>query len=180
MEHQTSLFALAPSTSENTPRRKHTMLANWHIFIDGASRGNPGPAGTGIYIELDGKAYKEYGFFWHEKTNNQAEYLALVSAAFFIRKLIKESDAQTHRLTITADSELLIKQMSGAYKVRNPDLLKLFSCARALLHDLQPTFRHVLRSSNKKADALANKGIDEKILPPKSLIAILEHHGVTY
>ena len=128
----------------------------WYLYTDGASRGNPGPAGAGAY--LVNEAGEEFPLcqYLGEKTNNQAEYAGLLLGL----KKLRELGAKT--VVIRADSELMIRQLTGRYKVKNPDLKILFDEAQVLLK----TFKlfeahHIPREENKKADALANQAIDE-------------------
>lgn len=137
----------------------------WHLYIDGASRNNPGPAGVGIYILKNDCEYERHGFFIGNKTNNQAEYLALVLGLLLIVDHLHPQD----QIIITSDSELLVKQIKGMYRVKNTDLFILYSCAMDLLSKFSYTIKHVLREHNKIADQLANKGIDQKIPVPDQL-----------
>ena len=127
------------------------------IFTDGGARGNPGPAGIGIVIKENGKTVKEYGEYIGETTNNQAEYRALISALETARNMKAEE------VNIFMDSELIVKQIKGQYKIKHPDLAPLF----LKLHNLRSGFKrftvsHIRREKNKEADALVNKAIDEK------------------
>ncbi len=124
--------------------------------IDGGARGNPGPAGYGVYIQDEaGKTIAEMSEFLGVQTNNVAEYSALVAALEFATK-------NEHRaLRVVSDSELLVKQMTGVYKVKSPDLKELYDRARSLARKLESfQVRHVLRHQNKEADRLANAAMD--------------------
>lgn len=124
--------------------------------IDGGARGNPGPAGYGVHIELpDGSVVELHGGLGIA-TNNVAEYNGLLAA---LRWAVEHS----HRVVrIKADSELLVKQMRGEYRVKNAGLLPLYSEARTLVSQLdRVTFEHVRREQNKDADRLSNVGMDE-------------------
>jgi len=130
------------------------------IFTDGGARGNPGPAGTGIVIKENGKTIKEYGEYIGVATNNQAEYRALISA------LESARDMKAEEVNIFMDSELIVKQVKGQYKVKHPGLAPLF----LKLYNLRTGFKkfsitHVRREKNKEADALVNRAIDGG-LPP--------------
>ena len=146
------------------------------IFVDGAARGNPGPAGAGIHISNSTQEIKE-GFFLGEKTNNQAEYLALVLALFLLKQKIDETDKDTGLknvfLVIHSDSELLIRQLSGLYKIKNPILIKLHGLIKRLLNGVPHKFTHVMREKNKVADRLANEGIDKKKKIPTNFFNFL-------
>jgi ribonuclease HI len=146
---QTGLFA------DEAPRR--TTTAEWvTAFCDGGSRGNPGPAGFGVYIEgPEGEKLAELSEFIGRTTNNVAEYSALLAALEWALK------TGQRRLRVVADSELLVKQMQGRYKVSSPDLRPLFEEAKRRAAQLE-AFRveHVLRGKNQKADRLANLAMD--------------------
>jgi ribonuclease HI len=125
-------------------------------YIDGGARGNPGPAGYGVRIESgDGTLVDELHGGLGIATNNVAEYNGLLAALQW---------AVAHRqprLHIRADSELLVKQMRGEYKVKNPGLQPLYARARLLVGQLDHVkFEHVRRELNKEADRLSNLGMD--------------------
>ncbi len=124
--------------------------------VDGASRGNPGHAGFGVLIELDGAGtvYSRAGYLG-ETTNNQAEYKALLHCLTALEEM------QLSAGIIYSDSELLVKQLSGEYRVKDQQLRPLFEEARARLSRLEGIrIRHIRRENNQAADALANTGID--------------------
>jgi len=143
-----------------------------NIFVDGASRGNPGPAGAGIYIFNSVQSIQE-AFFLQEKTNNQAEYLALVLALFILKEKIDDTDFKNISLTIHSDSELLIRQLSGFYKIKNPVLIELHGLIKQILKGISHKFIHVMREKNKIADKLANEGIDKKKKIPTKFLNFL-------
>jgi ribonuclease HI len=125
-------------------------------YIDGGSRGNPGPAGYGVHIEDErGRLVTEISKAVGVATNNVAEYSALLAALTW---------AVAHGcrvLRIKSDSELLVKQMRGEYRVRNAGLQRLHAEARRLLAQLdRVTFQHVRRELNAEADRLANRAMD--------------------
>jgi ribonuclease HI len=124
--------------------------------IDGGARGNPGPAGYGVHIELpDGSVVELHGGLGIA-TNNIAEYNGLLAA------LAWAIDHGHRVVRIKADSELLVKQMRGEYKVKNAGLLPLVARARQLVQQLdRVSFEHVRREQNKDADRLSNVGMDE-------------------
>ena len=128
-----------------------------HAYIDGGARGNPGPAGYGVRIEQpDGTLVQELHGGLGIATNNVAEYNGLLAA---LRWAV---DHGHRRLLIRADSELLVKQMRGEYKVKHPGLQPLVARARLLVAELDDvTFQHVRREQNKEADRLSNLGMDE-------------------
>ena len=126
-------------------------------YIDGGSRGNPGPAGYGVQIVGDDDAVvaELHGSLSHS-TNNVAEYHGLLAA------LAWAVDHGHKTLHIRSDSELLVKQLRGEYRVKNPGLQPLYQDARALVGRLgRVTFEHVRREYNKEADRLANLAMDE-------------------
>jgi ribonuclease HI len=124
--------------------------------VDGGSRGNPGPAGYGAYItDGEGKRVAELSDFLGVQTNNFAEYSGLIAALEY---------AVEHgygTVKAVSDSELLVKQMKGQYKVRSEALLAIYGEAKALVRMLDRfEIRHVLRHLNKDADRLANEAMD--------------------
>lgn len=151
----------------DTPNNK------WTLYVDGASRGNPGLSGAGIYIKNSHKSYSK-SIFLNKKTNNQAEYLALILGIIALKELI---DLKDH-VEIISDSELLVKQMQGKYKVKNKELLKLKTTASKLLENINVKFKHVLRHKNENADALANIAIEKKSNPTKLFTEILGEHDI--
>jgi probable phosphoglycerate mutase len=126
-------------------------------YIDGGARGNPGPAGYGVYIEgPDGAALAELHGGLGIATNNIAEYNGLLAALGWA------AEHGHRKVHIRADSELLVKQMRGEYRVKNEGLKPLFLQARALIRSIgDVTFEHVRREMNKEADRLSNLGMDE-------------------
>jgi ribonuclease HI len=125
-------------------------------YIDGGARGNPGPAGYGVRIEQeDGGFVEEFGDSIGVATNNVAEYRGLLAALEWTR-------AHGHtRLHVRSDSQLLVQQMLGNYKVKNPGLQPLYAKARLLTHEIgRVTFEHVRRESNTHADRMANEAMD--------------------
>ena len=155
----------------HTPTRKPTI----QIYCDGAARGNPGPAGIGIAIMHKGQLLVKAGFALGTKTNNQAEYLAFIIALL----MAQEHCAKADHLEIHSDSELLVQQMNGNYRVRNPALQKLFAVAYLLSKQLPISISHVQREANTIADALANHGIDTQTLIPKKYKQVLHEYQLT-
>ena len=124
--------------------------------IDGGSRGNPGPAGYGVRIESESGHVTELKRSLGVCTNNVAEYGGLIAA------LTWAADHGVRRLRIRSDSELLVKQMRGEYRVKSPGLQPLFEEARGLVRRIgSVVFEHVRRELNKDADRLANEAMDE-------------------
>ena len=126
------------------------------INTDGGSRSNPGPAGIGVVIKTeDSELVYEHGEYIGEATNNVAEYKALIHALETSKAL------QATDLLIQMDSELIVKQMQGLYKIKEPTLQVLASEVKKLLTNFDKfTFKHVFREFNKEADAMVNKAID--------------------
>jgi ribonuclease HI len=126
------------------------------IHIDGGSRGNPGPAGFGVHaVDAKGALVAEHFGFIGVATNNVAEYEALVHAF----RLATARGAR--RIEIRSDSELVVKQMNGLYKVKHPDMQVLWRQASTLRRSFDRVeIMHVRREQNKEADALANKAMD--------------------
>lgn len=125
-------------------------------YIDGGSRGNPGPAGFGVRVEAeDGTVLDRFSGSVGTATNNVAEYRGLIAA-------LEWACARDHRrVHIRSDSELLVRQMRGEYRVKNPGLQPLFQEARALAARIGTvTFEHVRRELNADADRLANEAMD--------------------
>lgn len=127
------------------------------VYIDGGARGNPGPAGYGVRIEsADGTPLEEFHGALGVATNNVAEYNGLIAA---LRWAVEHG---RRVVTIRSDSELLVKQMRGEYKVKHPGLQPLYARARLLVTQLDKVvFEHVRREHNEHADRLSNLGMDE-------------------
>ena len=124
--------------------------------IDGGSRGNPGPAGYGVRIERDDGTVIDLKESLGMATNNVAEYQALLAA---LRWAVAHGIRTLH---IRSDSELLVRQMKGEYRVKNTGLQPLYEEARNLARQVRRvTFEHVRREFNKDADRLANEAMDE-------------------
>lgn len=133
------------------------MRRSLTIFIDGACRGNPGPASTGVIIFEDNKEIKRKAQPIGEATNNIAEYSALMSAL---------TEAQllngTH-LLIHTDSELLYNQLKGVYKIKNPTLAGLFEKVKALSGGFKEiVFKRIPREQNQEADKIASEVLTQE------------------
>jgi ribonuclease HI len=126
------------------------------IYADGASRGNPGPAGIGVVIEDErGRVRKEVSQFVGRKTNNQAEYMALIQG------LQVAAEYQADAIQVRLDSELLVRQLKGEYKVKSPLLKPLRNKVQKLLAGYKVVgIEHIERQYNRAADRLANRAID--------------------
>jgi len=147
---QSNLFAQPASSPSPEP---NYVVA----YIDGGARGNPGPAGYGVVLkDSAGKNLAELSRYLGLRTNNYAKYCGLLAA------LDHAVQNGMLALRVVSDSELLVRQMSGEYKVRSPELRELYERARALVRRLD-SFRieHVRREKNRDADRLANRAMDE-------------------
>ncbi|WP_158750772.1 ribonuclease HI family protein [Acidobacterium sp. S8] len=140
------------------PHSEPETKSGWiTAFCDGGSRGNPGPAGYGVYIQDEnGKKVAELSEFLGKKTNNFAEYSGLLAALDYAI-----SHGHTH-LKVVADSELMVKQMKGQYRVNSPELRPLYDEAKSRASKLEAfQIQHVLRCKNQRADQLANQAMDK-------------------
>jgi ribonuclease HI len=129
--------------------------------IDGGARGNPGPAAYGVLLEDEnGQVIARLNRYLGRQTNNFAEYSALIAA---LEYTLQHS---FRALQVFSDSELLVRQIKGIYKVRNPGLQALYERARTLIHQLE-WFRiaHIPREQNREADRLANSAMDRRDVP---------------
>lgn len=128
------------------------------IFTDGGARGNPGPAGIGIVIyDPAGKIIFKQGKCIGRATNNAAEYEAVILA------LAKAKELGGSELDMNLDSQLVVEQLKGNYKVKNPDLAKLFLKIWNLSrHFKKVGYKHIYREQNKEADQLVNNALDAK------------------
>jgi ribonuclease HI len=128
------------------------------VYTDGGSRGNPGDAAIGIWIETLGK---EYGECIGVKTNNDAEYGAIVFALQKIRALIGKTKAKQVHIDMYMDSELAVRQLNHIYKIKEERIQKLFmEIWNDMLDFGKVTFTHVPREKNKRADAMVNMALD--------------------
>lgn len=130
------------------------------VFTDGASRGNPGTAAVGIVInDENDKEIMTLGKYIGECTNNVAEYTALIESV----KLLKDLNEPFEEISFFCDSELIVKQIRGEYKIKNKDLINLSLEFWKEIKSLNKKFsiRHIPREENKRADILANKALDE-------------------
>lgn len=133
------------------------------IYTDGGARGNPGPAGAGAVI-LDewGKALKKVSDYLGEQTNNFAEYQAVIRALQALKKLVPEKARKELTVEVRMDSELIVRQLSGIYQIKEETLFPLFIKVHNMRVKDFPnvTFAHVRREQNKEADRLVNEAID--------------------
>lgn len=138
-----------------TALRRKVRVLRVIAWIDGAARGNPGPAGYGVYMKKDNGELIEISGWLGHTTNNVAEYSGLLDA------LAVAAQEGAREVEIVSDSELLVKQMLGQYKVRHPNLIPLHAEAKSLARRFTRfVIRHTLRAGNKDADRLANLAVD--------------------
>jgi len=130
------------------------------IKIDGGSRGNPGPSAFGVYFVNQNKSYAEV---LGVRTNNEAEYSGLIFALKKVKALLGKDKAKVSEIEIKSDSELLVKQMNGIYKIKDPKIQQLFLEAWNLKVEFKKlTISHIRREQNKEADSLVNQALDAK------------------
>ena len=146
----------SPSAASAVRRPDHKAILT--IYVDGASRGNPGLAGAGAVIkDSEGAVIKKLKKFLGSVTNNVAEYQALIMALEAADRL------GVANLRIFADSELMVKQINGVYQVKSPDLKPLYNRAASLIKLFSSVkLSHVMREQNSLADAMANEAIDKR------------------
>ena len=134
------------------------MASQFVLNTDGGARGNPGPAGAAYVLrDPDGNIVASAGHFLGETTNNVAEYRALICG---LRRALEDGATP---LLVCADSELMVKQLTGHYRVKNEGLKPLFEEAVGLIRRLgEVRVKHVRRADNKDADALANEAMDAR------------------
>src|SRR5450432_2117327 len=152
MSGETSSRNSSLFTPRNAPTPERYVIAH----IDGGARGNPGPAGYGVAVaDSSGKRVAELSEYIGHRSNNVAEYSGLLGA---LKYCIRHNEPA---LKVISDSELMVKQLNGVYKVKSPDLKTLYDQAQTMIRRLD-WFRaeHVLRAKNKDADRLANDAMD--------------------
>jgi ribonuclease HI len=144
------------SNSSNLFSAPKSAPAAHTAHVDGGARGNPGPAGYGVAIQdASGHPIAELSEYLGHRTNNYAEYQGLLAALRYA------TEHQIKALKVISDSELMVRQMKGIYKVRHPELRKLYDEAQQLLRRLEHfEISHALREHNQVADRLANQAMD--------------------
>lgn len=173
MNRQLNLFDLDPAdTKKRSPRVVQQRILIAHI--DGASRGNPGPAGAGVVIYEEQKKPLGKNAYLGTRTNNQAEYLALALALYHVRQMTDPVEPIT--LLIRSDSQLLVRQLLGAYKVKNPFIIAMMALIDELRIGIACRFEHVPREQNSDADAQANIAVDKKTALPAAFKQLLGRH----
>lgn len=132
------------------------------LFTDGGARGNPGPAGAGAVIKKGDATLKKIAKPLGKRTNNWAEYEAVIIALEELKKIVPESRRKETVVEVRLDSELIARQLSGKYQVKEKTLFSQYIKAHNLLVKDFPntTFTHIPREKNKEADALSNEAMD--------------------
>jgi len=137
---------------------KHKILT---INTDGGARGNPGPAAIGVIAKVENETVFQLSEYIGETTNNVAEYTAVIRTLEYL----KEKDISAQNINFILDSELVVKQLVGVYKIKQPHLQQLALKVHTLIATLktQINFSNVRRELNKQADALANLALDKNL-----------------
>ena len=150
-----------PPPTDRKPLHKPESFSRLILCADGGSRGNPGPAGFGaVLLDDSGRVVRELSEFIGQATCNEAEYRALIAALQAAREL------GARDLLIRADSQLLVRQLNGQYRVRSRSLMPLALRARRMLDQFASwKAQHVPREMNARADALANEAMDRRASP---------------
>jgi ribonuclease HI len=134
-------------------------MGQFKFYIDGASKGNPGPSGIGVVICRDGSTIKNIASFIGNTTNNVAEYTALIYA------LQEGLILNAENIEINTDSQLLYRQVKKIYKIKNANILGLYNQALHLMSAFKEvSIKHIPRQENRGADKLANKAVKESVL----------------
>lgn len=142
-------------------------MSELKIYIDGASRGNPGPAGIGVILTKDGQVIKNLSVYLGVQTNNVAEYMALI---FGLQEAII---LKAKAVDIYTDSQLLCRQINNEYKIKNSNLIGLYSLAQHLLSGFdRAQVRYISRDKNQGADKLAKKATKVKALTQAKVAAL--------
>jgi ribonuclease HI len=138
--------------------RRELFDAKIIVHTDGGSRGNPGPAAIGVVL-----GGKEYGEYIGHATNNQAEYQAVIFALKKLKQILGKKKTKETEVVVKIDSELVVKQLNGKYKILEKELQPLFLEIWNLRLDFKNvSFEHVRREENKTADGLVNKILDRE------------------
>lgn len=134
---------------------------NITVHTDGGSLNNPGQAAIGFHIDEGSRRIHEHSEAIGIASNNVAEYTALIRALTYLRDNITAKKIDIDTILVIADSELMIKQVTGLYKVKNPDIRTLFNQIKVLEMEigLPISYKHVLRAENAQADALVKKAL---------------------
>ena len=143
-----------PAPPEASPPLPVSMRLQAVAWIDGGARGNPGEAGCGLVVELGDGTREEHSIYLGHRTNNVAEYAGLLAA------LTRARDLGVRDIRVLSDSQLLVQQMNGSYRVKARHLQPLWLRAQALARSFRTCrCEHVFREANREADALANRAM---------------------
>ncbi len=135
------------------------MAQTLTIYTDGGSRGNPGPSAIGVYFPQRDKSYGEY---IGKGTNNVAEYKAMIFALKKAKQLVGSKKARETTVEIKSDSKLIVNQLNGFFKLKEPELFEYFIHLWNLQQDFENViFTYIPREENKRADALVNETLDD-------------------
>src|SRR3984885_319861 len=165
-----------PTLFSDPPTAMPSAKSTWiNAHCDGGARGNPGPAGFGALIQDDqGTVLAELSEFLGIRTNNYAEYSGLLACLQYAL------DHHHPRLRVVSDSELMVKQIQGKYKVNSPDLNPLWQEARNRIAKLEAfEISHALRHKNKEADRLANEAMDRGMKGPRTTNQAITNQAAT-
>jgi len=134
------------------------------MYTDGGSRGNPGPAALGVVIfNGQGERMKSYGEFLGEKTNNEAEYEAVIFGLKKMKQLFGGAQMKKASILVRSDSELLVSQLNHKYKIEAPHIAEFFIKIWNLMLDFgEVQFEHVRREQNKESDRMVNEALDKE------------------
>lgn len=143
-----------------------------YLNTDGGSRGNPGPAAIGaIFFDENGEVLHRYKKFIGAGTNNDAEYQAILEALKIVSKSqwFKECDSHNHEVVCRLDSQLVVEQLNGNYKIKQPHILSYVEQIKETItgQNLNVSFSHIPREQNKEADKLVNEALDEELKTKK-------------
>jgi ribonuclease HI len=139
------------------------------IYTDGGSRGNPGPSAIGVvFCNENGEIFKKYSEYLGETTNNDAEYKAVIFALKKFKALLGKKIAETSEIEIKSDSELMVRQLNGEYKIENKNIGELFLEIWNLKTDFKKIkFTLIPREKNKEADKMVNEELDNQVKAQK-------------
>jgi ribonuclease HI len=133
------------------------------VYTDGGSRGNPGKAAIGVvFCNEKGQTIKRFGeYIGDDLTNNDAEYQAIIFALKKFKTVFGKAIAEISDVELRADSELVVKQLNGGYRIQNPKMQQFFMEIWNLKFDFKSVkFKHIAREKNKEADGLVNEALD--------------------
>lgn len=136
-------------------------ISSYEIFTDGGSRGNPGPGASAFIIYKNKKIIYKQSYYFNNTTNNVAEYFAVLMAVTWISKNMNISERE--KLSFYLDSELVARQLTGKYKIKNAKLKSIYLKILEVIDggSIKPIFNHIPREKNTAADFLVNEKIDE-------------------